>query len=128
VRPGAHISAIAASRFCAPLIALFASLLLAGGVTGSGVGFAAGLAFALVIVLHALVFGAGAASQALAPPLARVLLALGVAASVAGGGLQGWRYAPQIMEAGVFVATVASAALAIQVVFGRASTMRDDAW
>jgi multisubunit Na+/H+ antiporter MnhB subunit len=128
LKPGAHIVAAAASRFGAPLITLFACLILAGGGAGSGVGFVAGLALGLVLVLHALVFGADAARAALAPALARLLLGLGVIAAVASAGLPGLRYAAQIMEAGVFIATAAGIALTIQVVFGRVPTLRDDAW
>jgi type II secretory pathway pseudopilin PulG len=54
-----------------------------------------------------------------------LLLALGVVGVVAGAGLPGFAYAPQAIEASVFATTVASAALIIQVTFGRAPTLRD---
>lgn len=125
MKTGANIVIGAAVRLYAPLIALFALLLLLGRAPGGGVGFVAGLAFGLVLVLHALVFGAAAARAALAPAVARLLLALGVVGAVAGAGLPGVAYAPQLIEAGVFTATIAAAALVIQVTFGRAPTLRD---
>jgi multisubunit Na+/H+ antiporter MnhB subunit len=126
MKPGAHIVAAAAARFYAPLIALFALLLLAYASAGGGVGFSAGLAFALVLLLHALVFGAAAARKALPIPLARVLLAAGAMATMASAGLSGFAYVAQLSEAGLFVATVASAALIIQAIFARAPTLRDE--
>ncbi|MGQ0533148.1 MAG: MnhB domain-containing protein [Caulobacteraceae bacterium] len=128
MKPGAHIVVAAAARFYTPLIALFACTVLVGAAPGGGVGFVAGLAFGLALLLHALVFGAVAARAAFPPALARALLALGVAAAVASAGLHGLRYAPQIVEAGLFVATVAGAAIVIHVVFGRASALLDQDW
>lgn len=128
MKAGAHIVVAAASRFYAPLIVLFACAVLAGGMPGGGVGFAAGLAFGLALLLHALVFGADAARAAFPTALARILLALGVAAAAASAGLHAFALAPQIIEAGVFAATVATAAIVVQVVFGRASALRDQDW
>jgi multisubunit Na+/H+ antiporter MnhB subunit len=125
MKAGAHIVLGAAARFYAPLIALFALVLLADRPPGGGIGFVAGLAFGLVPVLHALVFGAAAARQALPPVLARSLLALGVIAAVAGAGLPQLGYAPQLIEGGAFCATIAASALLVQVTFGRAPTLRD---
>ena len=59
MKAGAHVVLGAAARFYVPLIALFALALLADRAPGGGIGFVAGLAFGLVPVLHALVFGAG---------------------------------------------------------------------
>lgn len=126
MRPGAHIVVAAAARFYAPLLVLFAALILSRGVAGAGVGFTAGLAFGLLLMMHALVFGVDAARAALAPWLARLLLALGATAAAITGGLHGLVYAAQILETGLFVATAAASAIVIQVLFGRAPTLRDD--
>lgn len=125
MKTGANVVIGAAARLYAPLIALFALMLFSERPPGSGVGFVAGLAFGLVLTLHALVFGAAAARTALAPAVARLLLALGVLGVAAGAGLPGLRYAPQLIETGVFGATIAAAALVIQVTFGRAPSLRD---
>ncbi len=125
MKAGAQTVFGAAARLYVPLIALFALALLADRPAGGGIGFVAGLAFGLVLVLHALVFGAAAAQQAFPPVLARLFLALGVIGAVAGAGLPGLAYAPQLVEAGAFMATVSAAALLVQVTFGRAPTLRD---
>lgn len=122
---GANVIVAAAQRFFTPLIALFAAVALLGGLPGDGVGFVAGLAFGLLLLLHALTFGAEAARRAFPAPLARLTLALGVAAVCVGAGLPRFTLAPQVIEAGAFGATVASAALVIHVLFGRAPTLRD---
>jgi multicomponent Na+:H+ antiporter subunit B len=126
MRPGGHIVVAAATRFYTPLIVLFGALILFGAAPGSGVGFVAGLAFGLALVLHALVFGAPAARAALPAPFARLMLTLGVTTAIASAGLHGLAYASQFGEAGLFVATVAAAATVVQVVFGRAPTLRDE--
>lgn len=123
--PGVNIIAGAAARLYVPLIALFALALLADRPAGGGIGFVAGLAFGLVFALHALVFGAIAARRALAPAFARALLALGLVAAVSGAGFPELPIAPQLIEGGVFVVTAAAAVLIVQVVFGRAPTLRD---
>lgn len=122
---GANVIVAAAARFFTPLMALFTAALLAGGAAGDGTGFVAGLAFALLLLLHALTFGAAASRAALPTPVARLLLALGVVLVCAGAGLPGIVVSAQAIEAGAFVATAASAALVIQVLFGRAPTLRD---
>ncbi|MGE0663365.1 MAG: hypothetical protein AB7H66_15210 [Hyphomonadaceae bacterium] len=126
MKPGAHIVVAAASGFYTPLILLFALFTLLGAAPGAGVGVAAGLAFGLALMLHALVFGAAAARAAMPATMMRVLLAAGAALALAGAGLPGLAYAPQLIEAGVFAATVAGAAIVLQVVFGRAPTLRDE--
>jgi multisubunit Na+/H+ antiporter MnhB subunit len=126
MKPGAHAVVASAARLFTPLIVLFAGALLAGGAAGGGLGFAAGLAFALALMLHALAFGAAASRAALPPALARALLAIGVATTLTCAGLRGLSQAPHLIEAGVFVATAASAAIAIQVLFARAPTLRDE--
>lgn len=125
MRPGVGIIAGVAARFSTPLIALFAFALLFESAPGAGVGFIAGLAFGLLLVLHALVFGVVASRRALAPVLARTLLALGVIVAASGAGFPDLEFAPQLIEAGAFVTTTAAAALLAQVTFGRAPTLGD---
>ena len=119
---------VAAARFFTPLMALFALMLLAGRGAGGGVGFVAGMGFGLLLLLHALTFGAAAARSAFPPILARLVLALGVVGVCAGAGLPNWPFAPQLIEAGAFLSTIAAAALVLQVLFGRAPTLRDGEW
>lgn len=125
MKPGANIIAGTAARLYVPLIALFAFALLAERPAGGGVGFVAGLAFGLLLALHALVFGAAAARRALAPGLARALLALGMIVAVSGAGLPEMKLAPRLIEAGAFVTTLAAIALLVQAMFGRVPTLRD---
>lgn len=128
MKPGAQIVISAAARLYAPVIALFALTILAGHPPGAGVGLIAGAAFALAVVLHALVFGAGASRAAFPPAALRLVMVAGVVAAVAGAGAPGWTYAARLVEGGLFAATAAAAALAVQVLFGRASMLRDAGW
>lgn len=128
MRPGAYITIGAASRLYAPLMALFALSLLAGWPAGSGVGFVAGLVFALALVLHGLVFGAAAARRAFPPVLCRLVAALGLIAASVGAGVPGLALAPRIVEAGLFAVTLAGASMILSVLFGRAPTLRDAEW
>lgn len=128
MKPGSDAIVVAAARFFAPLMALFALTLLTGRLAGDGVGFVAGMAFGLLLMLHALTFGAVAARSAFPTMPARLVLAIGIGGICAGAGLPGWIYAAQLIEAGAFLCTVAAAALVLQVVFGRASTLRDGEW
>lgn len=121
----AQVIIAAAARLFTPLMALFAFALLATRAPGNGVGFVAGLTFGLVLMLHALTFGADAARAAFPAPAARLGLALGVFALCAGAGLPGFAYAGQVIEAGAFAVTVAGGAISVQTVFGRAPTLRD---
>jgi len=125
MKPGAHAVLAAAARAYAPLIALFAFALLATRPAGTGIGFLAGLAFALVIVLHALVFGAGAARRAFPPWACRLALASGLGLALLGAGAARLAFAPQLIEAGAFAATAAAAALITAALFRRAPTLRD---
>ena len=93
MRPGAGIILVSAARLYTPLMALFALTLLAGYAPGKGVGFTAGLAFALIFVLHALVFGADALRSAFPPTSLRLVLAAGVIATMVGAGAPGLRFA-----------------------------------
>ena len=125
---GTQVIAAAAARLITPLLALFALALLALRAPGDGVGFVAGLAFGLVLMLHALTFGAVAARIAFPTPLARFLLVIGILMLCAGAGLPAFAYARQIVEAGAFAVTVAASALVLQALFGRAPTLRDGEW
>jgi hypothetical protein len=125
MRIGTHVIVAAAARFFTPLMALFAAVLLLSGAPGDGVGVVAGVAFGLVLLLHALTFGAGAARAAFPAPLARLILALGVGGVCAGAGLPGFVFARETIEAGAFAASVASGALIVHVLFGRVPTLRD---
>lgn len=122
---GAQVVVAAAARFFTPLMALFALALLATRAPGDGVGVVAGLGLGLLLVLHALTFGADAARAALPTWLARLMLASGVIVLCVGAGLPGFAYAAQLIEAGAFAITIGGAAIAIQTLFGRAPTLRD---
>ncbi|MGD9967004.1 MAG: MnhB domain-containing protein [Hyphomonadaceae bacterium] len=126
MKPGAHVVAAAATRLYTPLITLFALFLLIAAAPGSGAGFVAGLAFGLALLLHALVFGAAEARAAIPAPLPRLLLAGGAILALVSAGLNGFVYATQLIEAGIFAATIGAGAIVIQVVFGRAPTLRDE--
>jgi hypothetical protein len=126
MREGANIVLAAAARFYTPLIVLFALVLLITRPAGAGVGFIAGGAFVLAIIVHALVFGAGAARAAAPPWLMRALAASGLVAAVVGASGP-VLFAPELIEGGLFVVTAAGGALVIAALFGRAPTMRDEA-
>lgn len=128
MKPGAFIMVAATARLYGPLIVLFALSLLAGSPSGTGVGFVAGLVFALALTLHALVFGAAAARRAFPPWLCRVLMTLGLATACAGVGLPGLVVAPRLVEAGLFAITVGGLTLMIVSLFGRAPTLREGGW
>lgn len=127
MRSGAHVIA-AAARTYGPLISLFALSLLALWPAPSGVGFVAGLMFALGLSLHALVFGAAAAQRAFPALVWRALVALGLIAACVGAGVPGWTFAARLVEGGLFVLTAGASALLINVLFGRAPTLRDGEW
>ncbi|MBY0562856.1 MAG: hypothetical protein K2P58_01620 [Hyphomonadaceae bacterium] len=117
----------AAARFYAPLMVLFAMALLFQRAPG-GVGFAAGLVIGAGFALQAAVFGVAAARRALPPLLARWLLAIGIAFTVAGAAFPLLPYAPQLMEAGGFLVCAAATALIAIVFFGRVPTLSDAEW
>jgi multicomponent Na+:H+ antiporter subunit B len=125
MKDGAHTVLAAAARFYTPLIVLFALTLLAVRPAGAGVGLLAGFAFVLALIVHALVFGAGAARTAAPAFLMRVLVALGLAAATFGATIPRALFARELIEAGLFLVTAAGGALVIAVLFGRAPTMRD---
>lgn len=112
-----------AARLYTPLIVLFSASLLFERAPGAGVGFVAGLAFSLILALHALIFGADAARAAAPPLLTRALLAAGVLVSFVGAGAPGLRFSPQLIEAGAFVATSSAASLFLVSLMGRAATL-----
>jgi multisubunit Na+/H+ antiporter MnhB subunit len=124
----AQIVLLSAARFYTPLIALFAFSLLALYAPGAGVGFVAGLAFALTLTLHVIAFGAAAARAAAPPIVARLVLTLGLIASVAAAAAPGWAWSARAMEAGLFAAAVGAAALILAALTGRAPSLRDEDW
>jgi hypothetical protein len=126
VKPGGHIVLAAATRFYAPIIVLAALLLLVLRLPGEGVGFVSGMILGLALAVHVLVFGAAAARVAFPPYLARVLLAAGLALAVVSAAAPRLEIAPQLGEAGVFVATASGIALIFAVLVGRAPTLRDE--
>jgi len=125
VKPGGDVILVAAARTYLPLLALFALSLIVARAPNAGVGFIAGLGFAMVLTLHALTFGVGASRVAFPPSVARFVLALGLISVVAAIGAPGLVYADRLAEAGAFAATVAASALIIVALFGRAPTLRD---
>lgn len=127
MKVGAHILVVAATRFYLPLIVLFAVGLLVAKPAGAGVGLTAGLVLGLAFALHLLAFGAAAAARAFPPFLARLMLAFGMIATVAGAAISGAPYAVELAEAGLFVVTASGLALILLVLAGRAPTLRDEA-
>ncbi|MBN8606818.1 MAG: hypothetical protein J0L81_07860 [Caulobacterales bacterium] len=124
---GAHIIASAARTY-GPIVALVALSLLALWPAASGVGFVAGLMFALSLALHALVFGAEASRRAF-PALAwRLLAAGGLIVVCVGVGAPRLAFAQALIEGGLFALTAAMAALTLGVLFGRAPSLRDGEW
>lgn len=124
---GAHILVVAATRFYLPLIVLFAIGLLVARPAGAGVGLTAGLVLGLAFALHLLAFGADAAARAFPPFFARLLVAFGMIATVAGAAMARAPYAGELVEAGLFVVTASGLALVLLVLAGRAPTLRDEA-
>jgi hypothetical protein len=122
MKGGVDAVALASARFMTPAIALFALALLARDAPGDGVGALAGLAFALLIAVHALVYGARAARTALPPAAARLLFAAGIA-GVFGADLTA--RSAQVAEAGLFLIGAAGASLVLFVLIARAPTLRD---
>lgn len=122
-----HLLLAAAARLHAPLLVLFALVLLAtrGPV---GIGFVAGLAFSTAVLLHALVYGAGASQAAFPLPTVRVCMALGMVGVVVGAGAGGWREAARLIEAGLFLTTASCGSLIAAVLLGRASALSDEEW
>lgn len=128
MKRGAHVVATAVARLYTPLALVFAFTIIAMRAPGAGVGFVAGLAFALALLLHALVFGAAAAKAAFPPLASRLVMALGLGVALSGAGAPRLPYAPQLIEAGLFAVTIAAASLMIAALFGRLPTLRDAEW
>lgn len=126
MKAGAHILVFAATRFYLPLIVLFAIALLVARPAGAGVGFTAGLVLGLAFALHLLAFGAAAAARAFPPFLARLMLAFGMIAAVAGAAMPRASYGAELVEAGLFVVTASGLALILLVLAGRAPTLHDE--
>ncbi len=125
---GAHIILLSAARAYTPIIAVFAFAVLALTPAGAGAGFLAGLAFALALTLHALVFGADAARQVSPPAATRLVLSAGLVLCVACAGAPGFAWSAQVMEAGLFAVTCGASALFLSALFGRAPSLRDEDW
>lgn len=125
---GPHVVLRAATRFYIPLALLFALSLLLVRPPGGGVGFIAGMAFALALLLHVVLFGAAAARAAMPPPVSRALLALGLAAVLVGTGAPNLQFAGQMIEGGLFAITVGAASLIVGAIVGRVPTLRDEDW
>lgn len=125
MKPLSHAALLVGARFYVPMIVLLAFMLLVTRNAGEGVGFIAGLALAMALLIHALVFGGAAARRAFPPMIARVLLLAGVVAVFLGHAGAG-AYQAQAAEAGLFVVTVSGASLASAVLIGRAPTMRNE--
>ena len=115
-------------RFYAPLLVLLTSSLAATQPVNSGVGFVAGAAFAMLLILHLLVFGVDAFRAAFPASLARLCAAGGVVLAFAAAALPGLPWAGQAMEAGLCVTTIGALALVLTVLAGRAPTLRDEDW
>lgn len=126
--PVVQILVAAAVRFYAPVLVVFSLSLLLAAQPGSGQSFVGGLLFTLAPALHALAFGAAAARRAFPPTAARVLLAGGVLAVLAGQTIAADPVRAYLTEAGVFAATAASAVLIVAVLAGRAPTLADADW
>ncbi len=124
----AQIVLLGVARFYIPLIALFACALLVLYTPGAGVGFAAGLAFALALALHMIAFGAAAARMAAPPVIARVLISLGLSAAFAAAAAPGFVFAAQAMEGGLFAVTAGASALILSALTGRAPSLSDEDW
>ncbi len=122
MKGGVDAIVLASARFMIPAIALFALALLVRGAAGGGVGALAGLAFALLIAVHALVYGARAARTALPPAAARLLFAAGIVC-VFTADLTA--RSAQVAEAGLFLICATGAALVLSVLIARAPTLRD---
>lgn len=121
-----HIATLAAARFYAPLIVFAALVALALAEPGAGAGLLVGLLFAAALAAHLLVFGANAARAALPPLAGKALLSLGLAATLLGAAAPRLPGAAMILEAGLFAATAAGAALVLAALAGRAPTLRDE--
>lgn len=125
MKTDAHVVLAASARLMIPVAALFALTVLAVGEPGAGVGMRAGLAFALALALHALVFGVSASRRGFAPAAARTMLALGALLVFAAAGAPGWSEATRLMELGLFGVVVSSVSLILTALMGRAPTLRD---
>jgi hypothetical protein len=128
MKAGAHIVLRGAARFYMPLMLLLGLSFVADRPAGGGVGFVAALCVTLMLVTHALVFGAAAARAAFPPVLARGLLCAGLIGACIGFGAQGLAWAPAVLEASVFVGTVAGFSFVFKALIGRAPTLRDEEW
>lgn len=116
----------AASRFYAPLTMLFGVTLVLIAPPGSGVGFIAGLAFSLVLVLQVIVRGAAVARKTLPPWAARLALGAGLVLAIAGAGAPRLALSGQMIEAGAFLSCIAMTGLVALSLAGRVPAMLSD--
>lgn len=136
------------AKFLLPLIVLFAAYLVAAGLDGPGGGFAGGAAFALAIMLYALIFGVDAARAACPIWLMRTALAAGVLgfvvlgmAGIARGyefmdyeallnasGPRTQRFGVSLAEICLLASTAGAFTLGFYALAGRAGDMKDAEW
>ncbi|MFT3726293.1 MAG: MnhB domain-containing protein [Terricaulis sp.] len=128
MRPAPHLVLGSALRFYAPLLALLTFSILSTHPANSGVGFIAGVAFGLVLILHVLVFGADAFRAAFPATLARLFAAAGAVLAFVAAALPRMPGAAQAMEGALCIATIGAVALMLTVLAGRAPTLRDEEW
>lgn len=122
----AHVVLGASARWLIPIGAVFALVLLANGSPGDGAGMRAGLAFSMAIAVHALVFGVEAAKSVLPLWAARGTLGIGVAVVSFAAASPQHGVKSQVMEVGLFAVVVASTALVIAILIGRAPMLREN--
>jgi hypothetical protein len=115
----------AALRWIVPIAIVFALTILRNFPANVGAGFVAGVVLALPLALCALVFGVLSVFRALPPTFLKLTVAIGAAVSVLGVAAPELQYAPQVAEAGVFVATGAGLLLALLVLMARAPALPD---
>jgi multicomponent Na+:H+ antiporter subunit B len=138
----------ASAKFLAPIVILFAAYLAAAGLDGPGGGFAGGLAFALGIIVYALVFGVDGARAACPAWLMRAAMSAGLigfvalgAAGVARGynfldyqallsapGPQTQRFGVSLAQACALIASAGAFVLSFYALAGRAGDMKDAEW
>jgi len=119
---------IVAARWLTPLGALFALTLLANWPAGAGVGFVAGTAIGLPIVMNALIFGVRSVLTSVPPLALRAALTLAVVLAFAGLGIPNFRWSALLVELGAFISTASGLSLVSLAIMGRAGALRDTTW
>jgi hypothetical protein len=128
VKPAGQLILRAGARLYAPLIVLFALAVLAAPAADVSRGLSAGLALALAFALHVIVAGAQAGRGALPAWLLRAALVAGLAACCAAIIAPGWSYGGFAAVCGMALAALGALGLALSVLAGRASALRDEEW